>query len=541
MAPAIGNLNPASLRIEEVRVGSASRALIGGISCVALGAALYTLASSPFDYSILGWVALTPLFIAIHRKSFARSMMYGLLYGILICAGVAHWMYVAINSYFVALFPLDLILTVLAFTVFVGMYTAITAGAWSILMRSKSAMRVLAIAALWVLCEFARSTLLSGFSWGLLGYTQYGFPVVTQIADVTGVYGVSFLLACSSYCAAELYLFLTGHTDQPRRLIFPLGFTAVTTLSIIGYGAVRIHQYDPAMLRDPAPTRLRVTMVEHDMPAQDRWSRIKYLNSLLAYSQLTRSRVPRDSTDLVIWPEFAGGLYLEQDPSMRLELSRLVRSLDTPLLLGAPRMTETDRYNSAYLLSSDGAIVETYDKMRLLPFAEYHPIGMPSFIRRDTDMPQEFTAGTRATVFAIPKAKFGVTICYEGTYPEYARELTRHGAQFLVNISNDVWLTGVGGKAAADQHFAMAAFRAIENRRAIARATMAGVTGFIDELGRPVVSTQGSDTVTSGTVPLRDQMTIYTRFGDWFVVLCAIVAGLCLIATIWKFGSDELT
>jgi apolipoprotein N-acyltransferase len=99
-------------------------------------------------------------------------------------------------------------------------------------------------------------------------------------------------------------------------------------------------------------------------------------------------------------------------------------------------------------------------------------------------------------------------------------------------MSNDVWLSGVGGKAAASQHFAMAVLRAVENKRALARATMAGVTGFVDAVGRPFHLSGGSETVTSGIVPVRSELTVYTRFGDWFVLLCAIYSAVCLMVAI---------
>ena len=539
MVPATGNLNLVSLKIEAVRAGSRARVMLD-LSLVALSAIFYTLASPPFDWSLLGWFALTPLFVAIRGNRPCRSAFYGLFFGVMICAGVAHWMYSAISGFFVALFPLGLILTVLSFTVFVGIYTAVTACAWSILLRrSGSVARWIAVPALWVVCEFARSTFLSGFAWGLLGYTQYRHPAIIQIADVAGIYGISFLLACSSYAAAGLIFVLADRSSESPVAMIPwFGFSFVTAMipATLAYGISQLHHYDSHR----AQATIRVSMVEHDMPAQDRWKRINYVTSLMNYVQLTRAGIPGHSADLIIWPEFASGLYIDQDPAVRLELSTLTRSIGIPLLLGAPRMTDTNRYyNSAYLVAPGGKVVDTYDKMRLLPFAEYHPLGFPSFINRSSDMPEEFTAGTRPTIFSIPKARFGVVICYEATYPGYARNLTRRGAQFLVNMSNDVWLSGAGGRAAAGQHFAMAVLRAVENKRAMARATMAGVTGFVDEVGRPFLLSGGSDTVTSGIVPVRSELTIYTRFGDWFVLLCALYSAVCLIVTIGELRLHE--
>ena len=375
---------------------------------MALGAVLYTLSSPPFDWYLLGWFALTPLFLAIRGKTYRRSALYGLVFGVLICAGVAHWMHSAISTYFVALFPFDLILTVISFVIFVGSYTVGTTVAWSMLMRrSRDRAQWMAIPALWVVCEYARSTLLSGFSWGLLGYTQYSFPIMIQIADIAGIYGISFLLACTSYAAARLIFALTDGAQEWRSAVFSLSFSGGAILVTLAYGAMRIHQYGS----NAGQTTIRVTLVQHDMPAQDRWRRSNYVTSLLNYTRLTRAEAPAGTADLIVWPEFASGLYIDQDPAAQLELARLTRFTDTPLLLGAPRTTETNQYyNSAFLLAPGGEILDSYDKMRLLPFAEYHPLGLPSFINRNSDMADEFTPGTRPTVFSIPKAHFGVTI-----------------------------------------------------------------------------------------------------------------------------------
>jgi apolipoprotein N-acyltransferase len=525
MVPAIGNLSLKSPRIEALSAAS-PRGAFADLSLVALGAILYTLASPPFDCSFLGWFTLTPLFVAIRGATVRRSVLYGMLFGVLICAGVAHWMYSAISSYFVALFPLNLILTLLSYLLFVGFYTAATAGAWSVLMRRSSwRWQLLAIPSLWAVCEYARSTFLSGFSWGLLGYTQYRLPIVIQIADIAGIYGISFLLASSSYAAAQLIFVLSDRSSASREALLPVSFAVGTIMLCLAYGALRLHQYDS----ERGPATVRIAMVQHDMPARDRWRRINYVSSLLSYVQLTQVQIRPDSVDLVVWPEFASGLYVEQDPMARLELSRLSRSIDTPLLLGAPRISESGQYfNSAFLLAPGGTVLDSYDKMRLLPFAEYHTLGLPSFVSRSSDMPAEFTAGRRSTIFTIPGARFGVMICFEATYPEYARRLTRGGAQFLVNLSNDVWLSGVGGTAAASQHFAMAVLRAVENKRSLVRATMAGLTGFVDPVGRQSHLSDSSDVVTLGTVSLTSGTTVYTRFGDWFVLLCALYSLVCL-------------
>ena len=497
---------------------------IQDISLVALGAVLYTLASAPFEWASFGWIALTPLFVLIRGRGLAQAAIYGMLFGVAICAGVAYWMYFAISNYFVAKFPLSLLLTLAAYTMFVGVYTGAAAAASSLVINhGDRAIRWVAVPAIWVVCEYARSTFLSGFSWGLLGYTQYRHLAIIQVADVSGVYGVSFLLACSSYATAELILACGNRwRDAGGTIVYqPLLCVAATIAAAFVYGEVRLRYY----LSHPATESVRVAVVTRKTAAQDRFERIRYLRAFMDYTRATLDGVARGSADLIVWPEFASGFYLDSDRAMRMQVTRLAAATDAALLTGAPRSAKSDGstyyYNSAYLFSPTGWLLDTYDKIRLLPFAEYRPFGMQSLASRNSDYPEEFTAGSRTTVFSIARARFGVMICFEATYPTYPRQLARNGAQFLVNISNDVWLSSLGGTPATSQHFAMAVMRAVENKRALARVAAAGITGFIDPVGSTHLASQ-SEGVRLLAVPLRDELTIYTRFGDWFVVACLL-------------------
>jgi apolipoprotein N-acyltransferase len=518
------SLGKASNPRKETSPAVARVRFIRDILLVALGAALYTLAFAPFEWASLGWIALTPLFVAIRGRGFAQAALYGMLFGVAICAGAAYWMYFAISNYFVATFPLNLALTLAAYTLFVGVYTGAAAAASSLLINyGGQAIRWAAVPALWVVSEYARSTLLSGFSWGLLGYTQYRHLAIIQITDLSGVYGVSFLLACSSYATAEL-IFASGNRwrDAGGAIASPaLAYVAVTIVAAFVYGEVRLRYYGS----NPAKDSIRVAIVTRKTEAQDRFERIRYLRAFVDYAKATADGVARGSTDLIIWPEFASGFYLDSDRAMRMQLNRLTAATDAALLAGAPRSTQSDGsthyYNSAYLFSPSGELLDTYDKIRLLPFAEYRPFGMQSLTSRSSDYPEEFTAGSRSTVFSIPRARFGVMICFEATYPNYARRLARNGAQFLVNISNDVWLSSFSGTSATSQHFAMAVMRAVENKRALARVTAAGITGLVDPVGGTHRLSE-SEGVKLLAIPLNDEVTIYTRFGDWFVVVCLL-------------------
>lgn len=506
-----------------------------------LGAALYTIAAPPFDWSLAGWFALTPVFLVAADKSASSAFVVGLVYGVLFCVGMAYWVYFAVVSFFPLGVPLSLLVTALAYLFFIALYCgAAIAGAALLLRYAPPLLREIGIPALWVSAEFARTSLFSGFSWELLGYTQYRQLQLIQIADLTGVYGLSFLMAACGYVTAEAIRALKA----PRSLApasrlpaamprFPwragLGLVGLLLLTVI-YGSLRVRQY----AQEPGPTPLTVALIEHPVPPNQRWNREHSAQVLEQYLTATRQALAGFTPHLIVWPEFAVDFYLAHEPRVRAQIGGVLSELRAPLLVGAPgldRTKETIRYyNSAYLVAPSGDILADYDKQQLLPFAEYRPFGLSGLLLHSQESPSEFSPGVRSTVFPLSPAPFGVMICYEVTYPSLARQLAREGAQFLVNISNDAWLASAGNAALA-QHFSMAVFRAVENRRPLVRLAAAGESGFIDASGHIRQRASFADGLLLGQVVPHTAQTVYTRHGDWFATCCVGLAGVSLFST----------
>lgn len=504
----------------------AKRAVRDGL-LLTFGAFLYTLASPPYEWTGAGWLALTPLYLVLHDKTPKTAFVAGLLYGVLFGMGIAGWAYFSIAAYFPFPFPLDLLLTLLSFSVAIGPYTGLVATLSSVLMRrGRPGLRWLGIPALWVSGELIRSYVFFGFCWELLGYTQYRHLSLIQIADITGVYGLSFFMALSGYVGAEILLSLRHRRQRGEQgKQFPwlaLGCLVTGVAVVWCYGTLRLQQGQKAFASSTLPT-VRFALVQGNVPSAQRWERQYYDITLLKYAAVTRRGIQRTRPDVVVWPEFAVGFHMDKEPLLRAQLSQITQAMQAFLLLGAPRMEEAAEgvryYNSAYLLAPDGALVDVYDKIKLVPFAESRPLGFPALLNQGPEEPGEFTAGTRSTIFALPHGPFGVIICYEATYPYLARRLVRGGAQFLVNMSNDTWLIA-GGDAAAAQHFSMSVFRAVETRRYLVRAATAGISGFVDPLGRPYHLSAEREGVVLGELSPRQEMTVYARYGDWFAVSC---------------------
>ena len=185
-------------------------------------------------------------------------------------------------------------------------------------------------------------------------------------------------------------------------------------------------------------------------------------------------------------------------------------------------------YNSAYLVGPDTTVLGRYDKIHLVPFGEYIPLRhLLFFLDKLVAGIGDFRSGEAYTVMAIPQGRFAVLICFEGIFPDLVRHFVRHGAQFLVNITNDAWF---GYSPASYQHLSMVVFRAVENRLPIVRAANTGISAVIDSTGR---LSQQTDLfvrtwIKARITPAAGATTFYTRWGDLFAYGCVLVTAVSL-------------
>jgi apolipoprotein N-acyltransferase len=255
------------------------------------------------------------------------------------------------------------------------------------------------------------------------------------------------------------------------------------------------------------------------------------------YLALT-TQAAKDKPDLIIWPEAALPVVLEEEPNFFEKVKHCTQGLNAPLLLGAVTTRDNFYYNSAILVGAGSKLLTRYDKLHLVPFGEYIPLKkILPFL--ETVVPiGDITAGKEYTIFCLGngQTKFSVLICFEDLFPELSREFIKRGANFLVNITNDAWYKR---SSAAQQHFQASVFRAVENRVYLARAANTGVSGFIapsgeifslaeDKAGRNIFI-DGFDTEDI-FMPERPH-SFYTRYGDIFSFVCLlfIIYGSVLI------------
>lgn len=498
----------------------------------AAGSGLMLTAAFPdLSLSGLAFVALVPLLAAVTGRRSSEAFRLGFLAGMVHYASLLSWVVYTMGTY--GQLPLFLSVPVLGLlAAYLSLYPAAFAALWG---RLRVPLWVLAPAAgaLWTALEFLRAHLLTGFPWELLGYSQHHRLALIQAADVTGVYGLSFLIVTIN---AAVFL-LVWQIFKRRWQGAPVTFRASATAVLIGllcfggafgYGQWRLGQIDVLVAAAPKPT---VAVVQGNIDQARKWDPAFQAASVDKYLQLSLKALG-GFPDLIVWPETATPFYLHESSALTDRVVRFVRSANVPLLVGSPfyqeRGGKIDYYNSAYLLDADGRVAGRYDKVHLVPFGEYVPLRrLLPFVGKMVPQVGDFRPGRKGAVLRWADRHLGVQICYEIIFPSLARQMTVNGADLLINITNDAWF---GRTAAPAQHFSMAVFRAVENRRTLVRAANTGISGFIGP-GGEVLARTGlfADATMNRPVPLLTGQTFYTRFGDVWAWGCLVVSVVMIV------------
>ena len=505
--------------------------------------ALLPLCFPTFDLGLLAWVVLIPLHLALDQCPRRRAYWLGWLAGVIGSTGIMAWVVTAMTTY--GKVPLSVSYAILLLlTAYLGLYVGLYCLSVVWLRELIPRYGIFFAPCFWVALELIRTYFLSGLPWCLLGYSQYRELNLIQIADHTGVYGISFLVVLVNLALAELLLwlmpFLRGF--HPVKLPWELLTATAAFLLLSSF-------YSSAVLTGNAPNPVRssiaVGLVQPNIDQAVKWD--------AAYREETMKRLDRltarlgTGADLVIWPEAATPFILEREKEYQVQLIAWADRARAPILLGSPALRfYPDRrpylLNSAYLLAPDGTVLGRYDKHHLVPFGEYIPLkgSLLFFLDKLVEGIGDFEAGPGSTVLSfIPKSldgtgsaaprpvKFGVAICYEVIFPDLVRQFAVNGAEFLVTITNDGWF---GHSSAPAQHFSMAVFRSVENHLTVARAANTGISGFIDPFGRILQATPlFTEEALHARLPVRQSRTFYSYYGDVFAYACAIICALlCL-------------
>ncbi|MGA3327891.1 MAG: apolipoprotein N-acyltransferase [Terriglobia bacterium] len=484
----------------------------------------------------LVWVACLPLLMALPgEKRLKHAFMLGYVCGAVFFAGSCYWFLTVMELYghlAPALAVGVLILFVIIDSTFFGGFALLMG--WAA--RRSSGWALALSPFLWVAMELARTYLITGFPWDLLGYAMQASGV-RQIASVTGVYGLSFLAVATSALLAWVLL----STRRPRAGLALAGWLVLLLLA-----QWRMAPPPQAMGKELA--FLLQPNVPLDEAAADAWAPWRDPSQLQQLVQLsvttveqvlsTARQAPSQGVGghppLLIWAENPAPFFFTRDPVFRNAMENMARQThaiviaNTIIPVDAKGETIT---NSAVTLDPEGREVSRYDKIHLVPFGEYVPAwALPGLVNKITSEVGNFVPGSSYSVAKSPGGGIGVFICYEAIIPQLARKLVAGGAGVLVNISNDAWY---GDSAAAYQHLEMARLRAIENHRYLLRATNNGLTTLIDPYGRVLEEIpRYQRRFMLAHFNFETRQTFYSAHGDAFAWLCAAIAALMLGATL---------
>jgi apolipoprotein N-acyltransferase len=487
---------------------------------------------------ILSWLALTPLILALlrarpagelevtgsvrlHPATPVQGFLLAYVCGILWYAGTCYWIYDTMRQYGGLNAPAAFLVLVL-FCLYLGLYHGIFGLMLSVLARSRNHRRALVIAPfLWVAVELAR-TRVTGFPWNLLGTAQVDNVALSRIAGLTGVYGISFEIVLVNVALAAAFL-------VPRERRFAMLSASLAAAAVLQAGRL---VEPPATKADHA-----ALLVQQNIPVSADWTPAYFGQTLHELVDLTKNNAASNAgkINLTVWPE-SPAPFFSNDPHLRNEIGEVTRATSVPLVLGmigsdAPTPnSEAPLFNSAVLVSAGGQWQSRYDKVHLVPFGEYLPFPrLFSFAGGLTQEVGRFERGTSRAPLDAGGMKLGVFICYESVFPDEVRQFAKNGAQVFVNISNDGWY---GDSGAYAQHLNQTRMRAVENNRWILSATDTGVTASIDPWGRIAARLPRKQRAALvAPYALTSVTTFYTRHGDWFAYVCAIIS---LGALFWR-------
>jgi apolipoprotein N-acyltransferase len=520
-------------------------AILSGLLC--------TLCFPPFDQSWLCWFALTPLIVAVwfsgqnSKRRWLRNLLLGYVAGVVFFTATFSWLGslgVLYQNFWLR--GLSLLLAV-----YLGVYFAL----WSwfvglirlrqgsdgqvaprnFLASWRNLLLAFLAASAWTAHEWVRGWLFGGFGWNGLGVSLHNTWPLIQIAEFTGVTGLSFVVVFANIIAVTtpVRLYLESKTRQVR----PHFDLTLTLAGLVGLLAFGLYSAQNRPYTEP----LRVAAVQADVPQQEKFDPEFSAQIFERFQRLSEIALHSNPAPaLLIWPESSMPDPV-RDPATESNdfVTELSASSKTDLLLGTLDVENGKDYNAAVLVSGATQEMQVYWKVHLVPFGEYVPLrrSFPLFaaVAREW-VPGDFSAGKRYTLFRLTNgdAQIAPLICFEDTIGDLTRQFVIRGANLLANITNDAWFLQSAG---SQQHLTNAIFRCVETRRPMIRAANTGVTCLVNQLGRvtQVLQDEAGSTFTEGVltgeikIPAERELTFYTRHGELFAKVCVAITVLAIL------------
>ncbi|ACL69733.1 apolipoprotein N-acyltransferase [Halothermothrix orenii] len=460
-------------------------------------------------YYILGWLALIPLLFVLRKAKPAQGLFKGWFTGFIIISGTGYWLYSPLKSFSGLPVYGVVILLLLLFILVSSFY-----GLWGFLfcwLQSKKGLNVLLLGVSWTGMEFLRFLIIPDYPFAFLGYTQSCFPYLLQLADIGGVFLVSFVVVLINGLLFKIIV--ERRTSQFISLLLIL-------LLVVGYGSWRINQINKI-----TPEVVKIGFVHTDLSPVEKWREENIIPNINNLLEMTKGI---SDTSIVFWPESSLTFNIIKDDGYREFFYSKIKNMKPYLQVGSLSGIDgkSGIYNSSFLIDPNRGILQRYNKIRLVPFGEYMPLAnIVEFLTGITMLSE--IHGDKVTVFNLPGYKYKVVTCSEILYPDTVRKKAQF-TNFIVNPSNEAWYNAGNLQ---QQMWVAAVFRAVENRRPVIRSTNYGLSGVITAVGKPRLKIlPHSKGGYKSTVVKGRGTTIYQLAGDLpaFLILLLLIVWFLL-------------
>lgn len=475
-----------------------------------------------YDLGYFAFFAWVPLILSVSRFSFKKLLLACYLNGLLFYVIGLSWMSrVTIWAW-------------IGICLFMALYTLLFGALAYIFVRKKNIALFLAVPPIWVFVEYLISILFTGFPWLLAGYTLHSKLYLIQIADTTGIWGVSFLVIIINSSIAQIINFIQGDINEKKFAI------AAAIVSFFLFILAAVYGQNILSKNEPDPNHgVKVSLVQGNIPYHNGPMLLSPQSVWDIYKGLTDQV---EKSDIIIWPET---IYIDynlgynfvisrKNPDSKIQktaIEKLAENKKTYFIVGGQGRSihgnnDEIYFNSAFLISPEGNFLNRYDKEHLVPFGEYMPLkDFLFFLKPLAKYGGNYSHGELSELFEVKELRFGLLICYEDVFPNLVRSRRIEGADVLINLSNDSWF---GNSVELYQHLNISRFRAIENRLPIIRCTNSGISAIIDCKGelknilkkdKKIVEIKG---ILTSIIPEKGEISTYAIYGEWFIYVLIV-------------------
>ncbi|MGA2090705.1 MAG: apolipoprotein N-acyltransferase [Endomicrobiales bacterium] len=467
------------------------------------------------NIDLLAWVALICLMRSIENVSVRRAALLGFVTGFTAYAGILYWIVPLVKFNCQSTFQAIICLAALA--AYLALYVAVWAALVAYVRLTSWLKYVLFSAVAWTALEYARTYVLTGFPWALLGYSQFRAGWILPLARYTGVYGVSWVVVAVNAVLFQWFVV------RARR-----GWVIAGIILSLGVICLRVIIQIPSQSFNPGDRRILVGIMQPSIEQYQKWNDA-YRATILATYDAMADEITMRAPQIIVWPETLVPGFLPVDSFSQQWVETLVKRTGVINVIGTPYVGHDGAsYNASIVLDGHANVLGVHRKTHLVAFGEYVPLRSifePFFGILNTL--GDFQRGKQYLPIDADSLRLGISICSENMFGDIARKLTKNGATLLINETNDAWFFNT---AAPEQHFIMNVFRAVENNRAVIVSGNTGVSGSISSDGY-IMHRTAVFTKTWITVPItkKTRLTFYTKHGDIFAIVCCAITALFML------------